>query len=40
MIALLKTMWALLWTAFLRPFTNTKIDATTGDIIDEEQPHA
>jgi hypothetical protein len=36
MIAFIRTMWALLWTAFLRPFTNTKIDASTGEIINEE----
>jgi hypothetical protein len=29
----LKTMWALFWTAFLHPFTDTAIDLTTGEII-------
>lgn len=38
MIAFIKTMWNLFWTAFARPFTDTVIDATTGDIVEEVEP--
>ena|ERR1017187_3584877 len=29
----IKTMWALFWTTFRHPFTNTVVDLTTGNII-------
>jgi len=32
-VAYLRTMWALLWTAFRHPFTTTYIDATTGKVL-------
>lgn len=34
-VPFLKTMWALFWTAFLHPFTNTAIDMRTGSIMSE-----
>jgi hypothetical protein len=35
--AYLRAMWNLAWTAFLRPFTDTTIDLSTGKIIDERK---
>lgn len=31
--AYLRTVWAVLWTAFLHPFTTTVIDARTGKVL-------
>ena len=31
--AYLRTVWAVLWTAILHPFTTTVIDARTGKVL-------
>ena len=32
-LAYLRTMWAIFWTAFRYPFRTTYIDAATGEIL-------
>ena len=36
-LAYLRTMWALLWTAFRHPWTTTYIDPMTGEVFEPSE---